>query len=461
MDIASDLVDYAVGLNFDALPREVVDSAKKVVLDTLGVVIVGSTAPGIATLVDMVRDWGGKPESRILIYGDKAPVTHAGWINGAMARAHDFDEFHQKAIVHSAASIVPATLAIAEKVGGVNGKDFLCAVVLGMDIMARIGLSLKKSPTVTGTSTTYQAGTLAVAIAAGKLLRLDRREMLYALGIAYSQAAGNSQCVIEGSVMVHIQQGLTTQAGILSALLAQRGIDGPREVFQGKYGYFPLYHQNQYDPSIVTRDLGKQFEITNVSIKFFPCCLCTHAAISAILQLSEEKRIDAQEVEQIRVGVTQGNYNVVCQPLERKRNPSSFKEALFSLPYTVAAALVRGHVSLEDFTREAIQDEQVRAIANKVTPMVDHAIDEQYGRTLGPAVVEVTLRSGKKRSCRVDFVKGHPNNPMTIEDVEIKFRNCLQFSAKPLCDKKASALIQAVKKLETIPDVSQLMDYLK
>ena len=460
MDIASDLVDYAHGLDFEALPGGVVDSAKKIVLDTLGAAIAGSTAPGIGVLVDMARDWGGKPESRVLIYGDKLPVTHAAWINGAMARAHDFDEFHEKAIVHSATSIVPAALAIAEKVGGVNGRDFLCAMVLGMDIMARIGLSLKRSPNVTGISTTYQVGTLGVAVAVAKLLRLDRREMLHALGIAYGQAAGNSQCVIEGSVMVHIQQGLTVKAGILSSLLAQRGIDGPRDVFQGQFGYFPVHHQNQYDPSIITRDLGKRFEITNVSIKLFPCCLCTHAAISAILQLSREERLDAQEVEQVRVGITQGNYNIVCQPLEQRRNPSSFKEAVFSLPYTVASALVRGHVSLEDFTPEAIQDEQVRAIANRVTPVVDPAIDEQYGRTLGPAVVEVTLKSGRKRSCRVEFVKGHPNNPVTFEDVENKFRNCLQFAAKPLGDKKAAALIQAVKALETMPDVSQLMNSL-
>ena len=458
MDIASVLADHAVGLKFEALPAEVVEHAKKIVLDTLGAAIAGSTAPGVDALVDLARDWGGKAEGRVLVHGDRVPITHAGCINAAMARGHDFDEFHEKAIVHGAASVVPAMLGVAERVGKVSGRDFLCAMVLGMDVMARLGLSLKRSPNVTGISSTYQTSTFAVALAAAKLLRLDRTQTLHSLGIAYGQAGGNSQCVIEGSVMVHIQQGLSTQAGILSALLAQKGIDGPREVFQGQFGYFPVFHQNQYDPALITRDLGRRFETSNVSIKLFPCCLCTHAAISAILQLCAEEPIDAREVEQVRVGVTQGNYNIVCQPLEQRRNPSTFKEAVFSLPYTVASALVRGHVLLDDFTPEAIREERVRAISNRVTPVVDPAIDEQYGRTLGPADVEVALKNGRRRSRRVEFVRGHPENPATFDDVVEKFRNCLRFAAKPLDDAKTAAVIEMVKRLETVPDVSRLVD---
>jgi 2-methylcitrate dehydratase PrpD len=413
MDIASEFVDYAIGLKFDDLPAEVVDCAKKLVLDTLGVMIAGSSASGIGTLVDIIRDWGGKPESSILISGDKIPTPHAVLVNAAMARAHDFDAVHEKAIVHIAAPIVPACLAIAERVGRINGKDFITAVVLGMEIMARLGLSLETSFLVTGFQITNHIGTFGTAVAAGKLLRSDQREMIHALGIAYGQVAGTLQATVEGSMMVRIQQGFAAQTGILSAILAKRGIDGPQEVFQGKFGYFPVFHQNRYDPSILTRDLGEQFETTNVSIKYFPSCFLNHSAISAMLQLGKEERIDPQEVDQIQVRVNQGAYNIVCHPLESKRNPSSNREALFSLPYTVAAALVRGHVSIEDFKEEAIQDKEVRSIANKITPIVDEAIEKRHGRDIGPAVVEVTLKNGKKSSCRVDLVKGHPQGSLS------------------------------------------------
>jgi 2-methylcitrate dehydratase PrpD len=378
-----------------------------------------------------------------------------------MARACDFDAVHEKAIVHIAAPILPACLGVAEKVGGISGKDFITALVLGMEIMARLGLSLEKSFLVTGFQITNHMGTFGAAFATGKLLQLNPKKMTQALGIAYGQVAGTLQAVIEGSVMVRIQQGFAAQTGVLSAILAERGIAGPQEVFQGKFGYFPIFCQDRYDPSIITRDLGKQFEITNVSIKSFPCCFLNHFAISAMLNLRKREQIDPSEVDQIKVRVNQGAYNVVCNPLERKRNPCSQHEALFSLPYTVAVALLRGNVSIGDFTQESIQDKDVRSIANKVTPVVDENIEKKYGRIISPAVVEVNLKSGKQRSCRVDLVKGHPKNPMTMEECEEKFRNCLRFSKKPITGKKISSLISAVRGLETLNDVSRIVDCLK
>jgi 2-methylcitrate dehydratase PrpD len=177
--------------------------------------------------------------------------------------------------------------------------------------------------------------------------------------------------------------------------------------------------------------------------------------------MAKEEGIDPQEVDQIRVGLNQGSYNVVCDPLEKKRNPASFKEALFSLPYGVASALVRGHVSLEDFTPEAIQDKGVRSMANRVIPFVDKEIEKQHGRTLGPAVVEITIKNGKTSSRRVAFVKGHPNNPMTMEECEEKFRRCVPYSAKGLKPEKVSGLLESLRSLERLNDVSTIADFLK
>ena len=461
MDIASDYVDYARGSRFKDLPPEVVDYAKILILDTLGVIIAGSSAKGIGTFADLLRDWGGKPESSIFIYGDKVPAPNAVACNAAMARANDFDAFHEKAMVHITAPIVPGCLAVAEKIGGINGQDFLNAIVLGIEIMARLGLSLESLFLKTGFQTTNHIGSFGNAIAAGKLLQLDRQKMIHALGITYGQIAGTIQSTVEGTVMVRLQQGFAAQVGIFSALLAERGIDGPQEVFQGKFGYFPVFHQNRYDPALATRALGREYEITNVSIKSFPCCFLCHFAISAMLQLRQEEKIDPQEVDQIRVRINQGVFNVVCDPLPSKRDATTAAEALFSLPYTVASALVRGQVVLEDFTPEAIQDPGVREIAQKITPVVDEEIEKQCGRGMGPAVVEVSLKNGRRTSRRVDRVKGHPQNPMSMEECEEKFRGCLHSSAKPLGERKASALIQALRNLETVSDVSQLVGYLR
>ena len=355
----------------------------------------------------------------------------------------------------------PVCLAAAERVGGVSGKDFICAVVLGLEIMSGLGLAVNKSMLLSGHATTGHLSTFGAALGAAKLLGLDREQMINALGIAYCQVSGNLQTSTEGTMMPRVQQGFAAQTGLLSAIMAESGIDGPHEVFEGKFGYFPVYHPNHYDSSIATRDLGRVFETLQISIKYFPCCLLTHSAITATLQLTAEEEIDPRNVDNIQVRVNQGAYNVVCTPLERKRRPSSNHEALFSLPYTSASALVRGHVALEDFTSETIQDEEVRSLAQKITPIVDEEIEKEYGRTIGAAIVEITLKNGKKASNRVDFVKGNPKNPMNMEDVEKKVRACVPYSAKPLEEKKISVLIDTVKGLETFPDVSRIIDYLK
>jgi len=461
MEIAHELTEYLTDLSFEGLPEQVVNSTKKVILDTVASAIAGSSASGIETLAGLVREWGGRPESSIIILGDKVPAPNAVLMNATMARARDIDEVHEKAVLHSAITVVPTCLAVAERVGEVNGKDFIVAVTGGVDIIVRLGLSLEGSPNVTGISSTWQMGTFGAAAAAGKLLRLTPEQMANALGIAYSQTAGNQQCIIDGTLMVRVQQGFTAQSGLLSAILAKRGIDGPKGVFQGKFGYFPVYHGNRYDASRITKDLGKVFEITNSSLKPYPCCKAIHSAISCILKITKENRIDPEQVNRIQIRVNQAAYNLTCHPVESKRRPSSIPEAQFSIPYATAVAFLRGDVFLNDFTAEAITNEDVLSLAEKVTPIVDKGIEDQYGRQIGPAAVDVITKDQKTYTESVEFVKGHPKNPMTMEEVEEKFRKCAAFSAKPLPETNLTGVIKMIKEMERSPDVSKLMELLR
>jgi 2-methylcitrate dehydratase PrpD len=461
MEIAHELCEYVNDLDFQDLPEEVIDCTKKVILDTVASAVAGSSAPGIETLTGVMREWGGRPESSIIVLGDKVPAPNAVLINATMARARDIDEVHEKAVLHSAITVVPPCLALAEWVGGIDGRNFIAAVAGGVDIIARLGLSLEASPNITGISSTWQMGTFGAAAATGKLLRLNPEQMINALGIAYSQAAGNQQCIIEGTLMVRVQQGFTAQSGLLSAILAKRGIDGPREVFQGRFGYFPVYHGNNYDASRITRDLGKIFEITNSSLKPYPCCKAIHSAISCVRTMTREHEIDPRDVDSIRVRVNQAAYNLTCHPLESKRRPSSIPEAQFSTPYVVAVALLRGDVFLQDFTAEAITNGDVLSLAQKVTPIVDQAIEDRYGREIGPVGVDVITKDRKTYEARMEFVKGHPRNPMTMEEVEEKLRKCAAFSAKPLPERNLVRVIELIKRMEESRDVSKVMECLQ
>jgi 2-methylcitrate dehydratase PrpD len=321
MDIAAIYADFAQRLAYEDLPAEVVEATKKLILDQLGVMLVGSSAAGLDTLLATARAWGGAGEARVLVHGDRLPAHHAALINGTMARAHDYDSFHESAMVHVTAGTVPQCLAVAERRGGVSGREFLSAMALGMEFMLRLGHSFESNFLHTGRVTTLHLATFGGALAAARLMRLSPRATVSALGLACAQAAGNLQVTVEGTVLVRVLQGFAAQTATLSAILAENGLVGPERVFQGEFGYFKAYHDNNVSPERVTKGLGTEWEIPTVSIKYYPCCFLAHFAIDAMRQLVSSEKIASDAIANLHVRVTQGTYNVVCAPIEAKRRP--------------------------------------------------------------------------------------------------------------------------------------------
>lgn len=457
MDIAARFAEFSRTLRFEDLPGEVVDVTRKLILDQLGVMLVGSAASGVDSLLAAGRAWQGAPEASVLVHGDRMPAHQAALVNGTMARAHDFDSFHESAMVHVTAGTLPQCLALAERQGGVSGREFLTAMVLGMEFMLRLGHSFEANFLHTGRVTTLHLATFGGALAGARLLGLSPRQTVSALGLACGQVSGNLQVTVEGTVLVRAFQGFAAQTAVLSAVLAEHGLVGPERVFQGEFGYFKAYHDNQYDAGKVTRGLGTEWEIPGISIKFYPCCFLAHFAIDAMRQLAVRHAITAEAIERIHVRVTQGTWNVVCAPIEAKRAPATTQEALFSLPYTVASAAMHGHVGLAQMTPAAIAEPSVRALAEKVSVEVDAELERSHGRVIGPSIVEVTLRNGQKVSQRVDRVKGHPANPMSFDDCAQKFWDCAPFAARPLARDKLEQAIDAVRQLERLDDVRDIV----
>jgi 2-methylcitrate dehydratase PrpD len=265
METERRILENVVAVSFRELSEEVVEATKKSVIDTLAAAIAGRKAIGCETVVRLVKEWGGKKEATILSYGFRVPFPNAIFANSVMSRALDLDEVHDNGTVHPSATVVPATLGAAEYVKGVSGKEFIAANALGIDLICRMSLAPTVGCSISGMNFSFQCGTFGAAAAVGKLLKLNRDQMLNALGIAYSQAAGNSQCYIDGSLTIRVQQGLSAKAGAISAVLGQRGITGAEHFFEGKFGYFNIYHKGGFNRNILLRNLGKHFEGVNVS----------------------------------------------------------------------------------------------------------------------------------------------------------------------------------------------------
>ena len=448
-DIMLDLVRNIVNIRYEDLPPEAVDYAKKSILDTIAVTIAGSTAEGCKAVVELVKGFGGKKESTVWVYGGRVPAPLAGLAIGPMARARDLGDVHENGGGHVTEYILPAAYPVAESLKN-NGKDLITAVALAQDMMIRLALTINRDA---GSLRMGMSRIFAPTAAVAKLAKLDEVTMLNAMGIAYTQAAGEWQGLIDGALTVRVEHGFVAEAAIKSVLLAQKGITGAKNILQGEKGFYNAFApQPRLDR--LTFELGKRFEGVNTSIKPYPCCKFAHAAIYATINLVQENDIRPQDVAQIDVGVGKWSYEIICEPEELKRNPQNIVDCQFSLPYTVAASIVNRRVFIQDFTPEAIARPDVRQIMGKVRMRIAPEATPPDNRFVGGAIVTIKTKGGKEHTKMVHYVKGHPKNPMTIDDMVEKFRACLPFSATPISGDRMNEIVRTVANLEQVDDVA-------
>jgi 2-methylcitrate dehydratase PrpD len=457
MDIMGRLVKHILVTQYEDIPTETVDLAKKCILDTLGALLAGTSSPEAKMVTDLIREWGGREESSVINHGLKVPVHQAALINGTMARAIDIDNVHERACVHVHASIVPSALAMVEKIGKVSGRDLLTAIILGTDLLCRMGLSNKIPTGISGMNSTYQYGAFGVTATNGKLLLLNEDQLWNAMGIAYSLTSGNSQCLVEGAMTTRLGQGTCAQAGVLSTLLARKGFTGVRNVLQGKFGYYNCYQRGEYYPEALINELGNRFEGFDVTFKRFSCCLHTHAAMEGTLNLVERYHLRPSDIKEIHVGVNRQAYNLVVEPMEVKYDPHETAAAQFSIPFTQGTVILKKKAFIDDFTLEEIRNIQVLEIAKKVKAFVDPEIERKASDRSTPAKVMIVTNEGKEFHELVDFIKGHPNNPVSMDELIDKFKMCNALATQPISDRRITEVVEAIQMLEKLDDVNKLI----
>jgi 2-methylcitrate dehydratase PrpD len=470
MDAIYQFTKNFINTHYEDLDLRVVEVTKKEVLDLLGVALAGFAAPGIRELLDIVADWGGKRESSIIYCKQKVPAPMAAQVNATMAHALDFDDVHDAATLHPAVAVVPACMAVAERKGRVSGREFITAVALGVDMICRLGLAawpgydlsspekgekaLQAERVKKGWHLTTLMGYLAAAGAAGKLLGLDEERMLNAFGIAYHQCSGNLQPRIEGTLAKRMGPGFSSRAGIASALMAEKGITGPKNCLEGEKGFYNMYFQGEYDAKTLRSDLGKQFEGVNVSIKPYPCCRGIHTYIEATLTLVNDRSIGTEDVKEIRVFSDEGGYHTLCMPLEVKTKPRNLVDSQFSIPWGVATALAKRRVAFEHFTEAAIKSPDILEVASKISVVLDRSLDRSD--RIPPGKLELITKSGQIHSIQVDDPLGSPDRPRSFDDCARKFRDCSSYPVNKLSNKRIEGVIELIGQLEHVGDIAEI-----
>ena len=453
------IISFADHLRFEDLPGDVVDAVKRMTMNILAAMMTGSSAPAIVSLNRMVHAWGGKGQSTVFLDPVKVPATEAAFVNAAMARAMDFDDFHMQTGMHASATLIPVALAVSEAMGPVSGESLITAVALGAEISCRMRMVPDQCIGVSGWTGEIFGG-FGSALTTAKLLGLSDSHLAQALGLAYGQACGNSQAIYDGSHATFLQQGIAARAGLLSILMAEAGLTGPSEFLSGRAGLYPVYYRGlPYDLDRLCNGLGERYDFVNIATKQYPSCGFTMAPIENVIGLINTHGLCADEIEGVDISVNKKMHATVCAPAQRKYHPQVPADALFSMPYVIATAVLTGDVRLEDFTPEAIGAKQRLRFMKRINIIEDEAIEKKALETnmpLGTHRIDIHCKDGRCFNRSLQFSAGFPQAPLTLDQCALKAKKNLAAAVRPLSEEKIDRLKRTVENLEALDTLSAL-----
>lgn len=434
--------------SYDDLPPAVVTAAKTFLLDSLGVAIAGSGDPWAPRLAATAAAWGGGDDSRVIGTRVRLAPLSAALVNAYQMHGLEFDCVHERAVVHPMATLLPALLADAERRGDVDGRRFLTALTVGVDVAAGLGVASKGAMRFFRPA---NAGGFGAVAGLGKLRDFDTATLVNAFGIQYGATSGTLQPHVEGSMQLGVQVGFNARGALSAVDLAAAGIAGPHDVLEGRYGYFRLFEGGEYDVKPVLETLGREWRIAELSHKPFPSGRLTHGVVDALLRLRAEHGVTAADVARVTARVPP----LVARLVGRPDIPApGANYARLCLPFVAATALLRGRVDVPDFRGAALTAADAHEVASRIEIVVDGNPDEN---AIVPQVVDVALRSGRRHTVTLDRVIGNPAHPLSREQNLDKFRRCWTYGAERLVDANAARVIEAVDHLESMPDVRELI----
>ena len=442
--------EHFLSTPFARLPGDVVEQAKRALLDYLGVALGGASMPMAKIATSYFVELGGKPEASLLLDERRLPAIHAALVNGVYGHALDMDDGHRMAAGHPGVATLPAALAAAE-VHGASGADLLRAIVFGYEVFVRIGAHLNPAHLKRGFHTTATVAPFAAATAVGVLAGLDRARLTRALGLAGLQGAGLMEVFHDGAMAKPFQTARSAASGLLAADLAARGALGPSTILEGVQGFLEAMCGDRAADDLVA-GLGPDTDwaIRGVYFKLYAACRHTHAAVDAARFLRDEHALRPEQVERVVVRT----YDVANRLCGATTLPGGPSEAKFSLPFTIALGLTVGHAGQSCFTPETVADATLRSLASRVRVEIDPSIEREYPakRT---AALDLTTADGRLLQTEGPIARGEPEIPLTLEDIEAKF---LDNARLALSAEQARAIVDEVRALDTRVSCSRLLD---
>ena len=412
--IAERLAECIVAVDPARLPAAMVTKCEALAVDVIGLCLTARRLDYVESTLAACDDDG---PCTAIGHARMLSAAGAALVNGTAAHGEDFDDTFEGGPVHAGAVIVPAVLAACER-HRPDGAAALTGVAVGIETMCRLGMVTPKLVHKAGFHPTAVFGAMAAAAGVAAALRLDRRGIVNALGIAGSTASGIIEYLAEGAWTKRMHAGWAAQSGLRAALMAKHDFIGPRTVFEGVHGLFHGFARTtkgNYDALVI--DFGERWVSEALAFKPYPCGTMTHPYIDCARRLAA-RRVDPDAVAELVCEVGEGTVHRLWEPLAGKQRPANGYGGKFSTPYCIAAALVRGNVGLGDFTDAAVKDPRVLAVAAKVRYIVD--ADNPYPNNF-TGHIRAVMRDGTVIEERQPHMRGGAHEPLTRQDIEDKF----------------------------------------
>jgi 2-methylcitrate dehydratase PrpD len=455
MSVMDELVMNVVETDFTSIPKESVERAKWRIIDALGCLVAGTNGAGCQATVDLVKRWGGAEESTILTHGVKAPAHNVAMVNSLMTRSFDFEPVEaegetKSSPAHISGTTVPTAVTMAEWQAA-SGEDLITALVVGDDLVARVGVASGFDFSLGWDNTGTVNGFGATAIAC-RLLKLNHKQVSNAFGIVLTQLAGSMDGVWDKVMTFKLCMALAAKNGVFSAELASQGFTGVKDPFLGKHGYFALFCRD-FDTTNLTRDLGKRFYADRV-IKPYSACRATHSSIDSALKISCSNDIRIENIDEIVVNVSPGIFNgFTGQPFVLGETPQI--DGAFSVRYTVATALLRKGIKPAYFTDECIRDPRIQRLIDRMRLVPSIPPDRSAATE-----IQVKMSDGSVLSGATDFPKGDiSRTPLSDDEMRAKFRDNVVYS-NTVPREKAEEALGMLQNLENVPDVREIVSLL-
>lgn len=447
--ITEKLATHTAKIRYEDIPPEAIEKAKDCILDQIGVELIGSTLEWNKIAYHYVADMGGRAESTIVNYGTKAPMLDAAFVNATFGQGCELDDVGFAAGGHLGAATVPVALAVCEKQRS-SGKDFLAAVVVGCDVMYRLLAAVRPSSGRRGFHSHGIGAPFGAVTTAARLFRMNDRQILHAFGIAGMQSSGTMEYDQTGGEVKRVIAGIAARSGIQAAMLAQRGLTGPPTIIEGKRGFLKVF-ADQVEPEEITRDLGSDFKIMRIWFKLYPCVATVQGVIYTLTKLIEEHRFGPDDIDEIRVGISETSVSHGGAIYE----PHDTASAQFSLPFSLAIRLLKNDNDLSFYMDPKLwTDPKVLALAKKVKSYADPNAkkDQNYNTTM-----EVKLTNGKTHKAFEPYPPGSPLNMVSRDVLRAKFR---KMARAVLPDERIERLVEAVDRLDGSDDAANLISLL-